>query len=215
MKQKSKRNPSIKLKLEKKGDFSLLNDTANTLIFVNSVFKGKENNINKYEPKPNYKNKSKIQYDPFIYKMIQNHNRKKWKSNLVYIISEFLTFEEILSLRLVCKLFNNGIENRYKFLKENILFTNNNKIHDKIRKEYKINNKKKNIILLNEITEGVDKSKITKKEKEINALLYNKRPTGNFSKKQLLITMLNNKNFMSIKSRVRNGEFFVPKNLKV
>jgi hypothetical protein len=65
MKQKSKRNPSIKLKLEKKGDFSLLNDTANTLIFVNSVFKRKENNINKYELKPNYKNKS-IQYDPFL-----------------------------------------------------------------------------------------------------------------------------------------------------
>jgi hypothetical protein len=147
--------------------------------------------------------------------MIQNHNRKKWKSNLVYIISEFLTFEEILSLRLVCKLFNNGIESRYKFLKENILFTNNNKIHDKIRKEYKINNKNKNIMLLNEMTEGGDKSKITKKEKEINALLYNKRPTGNFSKKQLLITMVNNKNFMSIKSKVRNGEFFVPKNLNV
>ena len=67
--------------------------------------------------------------------MIQSKNSKKWKQNIVFCISTFLTFEENLNLRLVCKLFNNGIINRYNFLKENIVFTNNNKIYEKKKKK--------------------------------------------------------------------------------
>ena len=213
MKQKAKRIPNSKLEIKKKKiDFSLLDSITNKLLLGDSPKIGEENNLTKYESKPKNKNKNKIQYDPIIFKMIQNHNSKKWKSNIVFCISEFLTFEESLSLRIVCKMFNSGIESRYLFLKENILFTNNNKIHEKIRKEYKIN-KKKNLILLNEIAEGQKNSQITRKEKEMNALLFNKRKTGNFSKKQLFITMVNNKNYMSIKSKLKKGEFSMPKNL--
>ena len=222
MKQKAKRDPRNKLKLEKKNvDLCLLNDITNTIFFNHESQNKKENttknNENRSKSKPKYKNKNKnkIQYDPIIFRMIQSHNRKKWNSNIVYIVSEFLTFEENLSLRLVCKLFNNGIEKRYQFLKENIVFTNNNKIHEKIRKEYKINNKKKNILLFNEIVEGDNKKKLTKKEKEINALLLNKRQSVNFSKKQMLINMINNKDFISIKSRIKSGELSVPHNLCV
>ena len=222
MKQKAKRNPYHKLTLEKKNvELCLLNDITNKLFFNNIENNNNEkenftkNKKDKSKSKPKYKNKNKIQYDPIIFRMIQRRNSKNWKSNIVYCVSEFLTFEENLSLRLVCKLFNNGIENRYEFLKENFVFTTNNKIHEKIRKEYKINNKKKNILLFNEIIEGTNKKKLTKKEKEINALLYNKRETGNFSKKQMLINMINNKDFYSIKSRVKSGELLVPNNLTV
>ena len=87
---------------------------------------------------------------------------KKWKSNIVYSVSEFLTFEENLSIRLVCKLFNNGIMMKYEFLKENILFSMDTKIHEKIRKEYKIDNKKKNITLINELVEENTDQEVTK-----------------------------------------------------
>ena len=219
MKSKAKRNPNGKLNIEKKNtDLHLLDDITN--IMQNK----KEHNTKKEEKSKNIKSdiefkskkrtKNKIKYDPIIFRMIQHKNKKKFNSNIIYCISLFLTFKENLSLRLICKLFNNGILNRYDFLKkENILFTTNNKIHEKIRKEYKIDNKKKDIMLFNELVEGTDKSKITKKEKEFNAIILNKRPIGNFSKKQLLINMINNKDYISIKSRIKSGDFSVPKNL--
>ena len=36
--------------------------------------------------------------------MIQSHNKKKWNINIVFSVSEFLSFEENLSIRLVCHL---------------------------------------------------------------------------------------------------------------
>jgi hypothetical protein len=168
----------------------------------------------KANKKPKQKNKKKIKYDPIVFRMIQSRNNKKWKLNIVFCVSEFLTFEENLYIRLVCHLFNNGIIMRYHFLKENILFSMDKKIHEKIRKEYEINNKKKNITLFNELVNENDKSDNKKKEKR-NSDIFGKRENGNFSKKQMLINMINNKNFVSIKYRVKNGEFFVPHNLFV
>ena len=223
MKQKPRRDENTKFKLEKKNaNLSVLNDISN-LFFIKDEkqcekeekTKNNKNNISYNDSKPKYKNKNKIKYDPIVFRMIQKRNSKKWKSNIVLCISEFLTFEENLSLRLVCKLFNNGIMTRYSFLKENIVFTTNNKIHEKIRKEYKINNKKKDLTLFNELVVGNDKKKLSKKEKEFNAIIFNKRETGNFSKKQMLINMINNKDFISIKSRVKTGEFSIPHNLNV
>ena len=225
MKQKPRRDENTKLKIEKKkANLSLVNDISNLLINKNVKLcekeeksKNNKKSISHNDSKPKHKNinENKIKYDPIIFRMIQNRNSKKWKSNIVFCISEFLTFEENLSLRLVCKLFNNGIMNRYDFLKENIVFTTNNKIHEKIRKEYKINNKKKDLTLFSELVEGNDKKKLTKNEKEFNAIIFNKRETGNFSKKQMLINMINNKDFISIKSRVKTGEFSIPHNLNV
>lgn len=221
MKQKPKRNSNSKFKIQKKNaDLILLNDETNYGLFnikdelVESKKKSKEY-TSKIKSKAKYKDKNKVKYDPIIFRMIQKRNSKKWKSNIVYCISIFLTFEENLFLRLVCKLFNNGILNRYGFLKENILFTTNNKIHEKIRKDYKINNKKKDLELLNELVEGTDRTKLTKKEKEFNAIILNKRESGNFSKKQKLINMINHKDFISIKSRIKTGEFTIPHNLYV
>ena len=223
MKSKAKRNPNNNLYLEKKNAYLLQsNDIANMIYNKKKEYTENEENSNKNISKnelisePKKRNKNKIKYDPIIFRMIQRKNIKKWKSNIVCCVSMFLNFEENLSLRLVCKLFNNGILNRYEFLKqENILFTTNNKIHEKIRKEYKINNKKKDIKLFNELVEGTDKTKITKKEKEFNDIILNKRPSGNFSKKQLLINMINNKDFISIKSRIKSGEISIPRNLCV
>ena len=83
MKQKAKRDPRNKLKLEKKNvDLCLLNDITNTIFFNHEGQNKKENNTknneNKSKSKPKYKNKNKIQYDPIIFRMIQSHNRKKW-----------------------------------------------------------------------------------------------------------------------------------------
>ena len=231
MKQKAKKTFISKIKGEKRNtDLSLLNDITNN-IYNNTnnnnnnkeKIKGKKEGHsssdlitkNKSKPKHKNKNKKKIKYDSIVFKMIQCRNNKKWKLNYVFCVSEFLTFEENLSIRIVCKLFNDGIIMRYRFLEENILFSMDNKIHEKIRKEYKINNKKKDIKLFNELVEGTDKTKITKKEKEFNAIILNKRPSGNFSKKQLLINMINNKDFISIKSRIKSGEISIPRNLCV
>ena len=162
----------------------------------------------------NFLSKNSDKYDSIVFKMIQCRNNKKWKLNYVFCVSEFLTFEENLSIRIVCKLFNDGIIMRYRFLEENILFSMDNKIHEKIRKEYKINNKKKNISLFNELINENDKNDNDIKQKR-NSDIFNKRENGNFSKKQMLINMINNKNYISIKYRVKNGEFSVPHNLFV
>ena len=214
MKQKArKKNKNTKLKIEKrKADLLLLND------ITNQIFNKKENTskdiITEPKDKSKSKNKKKIKYDPIVFRMIQSKNMKKWKSNIVYSVSEFLTFEENLSIRLVCKLFNNGIMMRYEFLKENILFSMDKKIHEKIRKEYKIDNKRKNIALINELVEeNMDQDKNNKGKRISNP--FNKKETGNFSKKQMLISMINNKDYISIKYRVKKGEFFVPYNLCV
>lgn len=214
MKQKARRkNKNTKLKIEKrKADLILLND------ITNQIFNKKENTskdiVTEPKPKSKSKNKKKIKYDPIVFRMIQSRNMKKWKSNIVYSVSEFLTFEENLSIRLVCKLFNNGIMMKYEFLKENILFSMDTKIHEKIRKEYKIDNKRKNITLINELVEeNMDQDKKNKGKRISNP--FNKREAGNFSKKQMLINMINNKDYISIKYRVKKGEFFVPYNLCV
>ena len=223
MKLKAKRNQNTKFNPEKKNsDLLFLKDITNERHNKKEQHSKKEEKSktdisnNESIPKSKNKTKNKIKYDPIVFRMIQNKNKKVFKPNIVYCISLFLTFEENLSLRLICKLFNSGILIRYDFLKnESFLFTTNNKIHEKIRKEYKINNKKNNLILFNELVEGTDKTKITKKEKEFNAIILNKRPTGNFSKKQILINMINNKDYISIKSRIKSGDFSIPKNLCV
>jgi hypothetical protein len=223
MKQKARKNLISKIKEEKKKtDLSLLNDITNCIFNnkeeekMNKDEKNTKSNdlSTKANKKPKQKNKKKIKYDSIVFRMIQSRNNKKWKLNIVFCVSEFLTFEENLYIRLVCHLFNNGIIMRYHFLKENILFSMDKKIHEKIRKEYEINNKKKNITLFNELVNENDKSDNNKKEKR-NSDIFGKRENGNFSKKQMLINMINNKNFVSIKYRVKNGEFFVPHNLFV
>ncbi len=229
MRQKAKKTFISKIKGEKRNtDLSLLNDITNNIYNNNKnkeeKIKGKKEehsssdlitkNKNKSNPKHKNKNKKKIKYDSIVFKMIQCRNNKKWKLNYVFCVSEFLTFEENLSIRIVCKLFNDGIIMRYRFLKEKILFSMDNKIHEKIRKEYKINNKKKNISLFNELINENDKNDNDKKQKRISDI-FNKSENGNFSKKQMLINMINNKNYISIKYRVKNGEFSVPHNLFV
>ena len=109
---------------------------------------------------------------------------------------------------------NDGIKNRYEFLKENIVFSMDKRLHEKIRKEYKIHTEKKKSLFSDLIGENIDEDNQIENGK-INNLLSSETETGNFSKKQLLIDMINNKYFISIKYRVKKGEFFVPNNLSV
>ena len=166
--------------------------------------------------KPNQKNKNKIKkikYDPFVFHMIQNRNMKKWKSNIVFCVANYMTFEECLSLRLVCKLFNNGIKNKYTFLESDILFSSDEKIFEKIRKEYNIKNKNnKDKILFKRLFEENENDKNEKKYEIYKDFEFNKREVSNFSKKNMLSNMIYNKCFMSIKYKTKKGELFVPKN---
>ena len=41
---------------------------------------------------------------------------------------------------------------------------------------------------------------------------FNKREVSNFSKKNMLLDMIYNKYYMSIKNKSKKGEFFMPKN---
>ena len=166
--------------------------------------------------KQNQKNKNKIKkikYDPFVFHMIQNRNMKKWKSNIVFCVANYMTFEECLSLRLVCKLFNNGIKNKYTFLESDILFSSDEKIFEKIRKEYNIKNKNnKDKILFKRLFEENENDKNEKKYEIYKDFEFNKREVSNFSKKNMLSNMIYNKCFMSIKYKTKKGELFVPKN---
>ena len=217
MKQKAKFRLNSKLILEKRNDYkiSALNDLTNKF-FSNEEQKKEKDKNNKTQniPKEKHKNKKKVKYDPIIFRMIQSHNKKKWNINIVFSVSEFLSFEENLLLRLVCHLFNDGIKNRYEFLKENIVFSMDKRLHEKIRKEYKIHTEKKKSLFSDLIGENIDEDNQIENGK-INNLLSSETETGNFSKKQLLIDMINNKYFISIKYRAKKGEFFIPNNLSV
>ena len=166
--------------------------------------------------KPNQKNKNKIKkikYDPFVFHMIQNRNMKKWKSNIVFCVANYMTFEECLSLRLVYKFFNNGIKNKYTFLESDILFSSDEKIFEKIRKEYNIKNKNnKDKMLFKRLFEENENDKNEKKYEIYKDFEFNKREVSNFSKKNMLSNMIYNKCFMSIKYKTKKGELFVPKN---
>ena len=215
MKQKAKRNLSNKFFMEKKNvdNFIVFKNISNKLMISNKD-NNKKDNISKNITKPKHQNKKKVKYDPIIFRMIQSHNKKKWNSNMVICVSIFLNFEENLYIRLVCKLFNEGIQKRYEFLKENIVFSMDKKIHEKIRKEYLINNKNNSIFDgLGE--ENNEKENENKSKRDSLSLLFNKNETGNFSKKQILISMINNKDYISIKYRVKKRELFVPHYLSV
>ena len=195
------------------------NKNENSIIIVNNK---KSDEITKPKSKSkdnkNKKKKNKkIKYDKYVLHMIQNKNMKKWKSNLVYCVSNYLSFEENLSIRLVCKLFNEGIKLRYDFLKTNMLFSSDEKLIEKIRIEYNIINKnKKDKILFKELFEDNNGDVFDKKEnneyKIYKDFEFNKREVSNFSKKNILCDMLYNKYYMSIKNKSKKGEFFMPKN---
>jgi len=217
MKKKAKSHLNSKITLEKKNDNRLLSlkDITNKLLSDEEQKKeGDKNNKTRNIAKAKNKNNKKIKYDPIIFRMIQSHNKKKWNVNIVFSVSKFLSFEENLSIRLVCHLFNDGIKNRYEFLKEDIVFSMDKRLHEKIREEYKIHHEKKKSLFSDLLGENIEEeNKIENNEKY--SLPCNEKETGNFSKKQLLIDMINNKYFISIKYRVKKGEFSIPNNLSV
>lgn len=193
-------------------------EKENLLIISNNNEKDemtKPKSLSKDDKNKKKKNK-KIKYDKYVLHMLQNKNMKKWKSNLVYCVSNYMTFEENLSLRLVCKLFNEGIKIKYDFLKTNMLFTSDEKIIEKIKIEYNIINKnKKDKITFKELFEDKEADLNNKKDNKYEIYKdfeFNKREVSNFSKKNILFDMIYNKYYMSIKNKSKKGEFFMPKN---
>ena len=207
MKQKANNNHLFnnKIYLQKKSsNFTVLTESYDD---KENQEKKKSDNIIKN------KKKKKVKYDPFVFRMIQSKNLKKWKSNYVICVAEFLTFEECLYIRLVCKLFNDGIKNKYDFLKSNMVFSSDEKIFEKIRKEYNIKNKNiKDKMLFKTLFEENENNKNEKKYEIYKDFEFNKREVSNFSKKNMLSNMIYNKCFMSIKYKTKKGELFVPKN---
>lgn len=224
MKQKAKNYINIENIEKKCSNIILINNLFQEHEKENDQINNKSNLLNKNSNiitklKQNSKNKNKIKkikYDPFVFHMIQNRNMKKWKSNIVYCVANYMTFEECLSLRLVCKLFNNGIKIKYDFLESDISFSSDEKIFEKIRKEYNIKNKNnKDKMVFKEIFEENGEKENDKKEKKYEIYKdfeFNKREVSNFSKKNMLSNMIYNKCFMSIKYKTKKGELFVPKN---
>ena len=130
---------------------------------------------------------------------------------MVNMFSYFLEFRENLQIRLVCKLFNDGIRSRYEFLKEDIMFSKDKKMHEKIRVEYKIINPKNDSILFSDdLNKNIENELFLEND---DLLFDDQNNSANFSKRQILINMLNNKDFYSIKYRSKNGQILVPKNL--
>ena len=225
MKQKVKNRYNHNHIMEKKcsnlvlmNDSIIENEKVNEDFNIDKIFDNKKANLNtnpQTKSKDKKKNK-KIKFDPFVFRMIQNRNMKKWKANIVYCVANYMTFGECLSLRLVCKLFNDGIKTKYDFLQSDILFSSDEKLFEKIRKEYNIINKSnKDKILLKELFDENLESDNNKKNKEYKIYKdfeFNKKEVSNFSKKNILSNMIYNRYFMSIKYKTKKGELFVPKN---
>lgn len=223
MKKKSSNAHHYSRHFEKKfGNIIIINDSQeknekekeddNINIKLNNI---KTNEITKPKSRSIIKNKKKkIKYDPFVFHMIQNKNKKKWKSNIVYCVANFMSFEECLSLRLVCKLFNDGIKMKYDFLQTDIVFSSDEKLCEKIRNEYNIiNQNKKDKMIFKELFE--DNGEDYRKDKDYQIYKdfeFNKREVSNFSKKNMLSNMIYNKYFMSIKYKTKKGEIYIPKN---
>ena len=223
MKKKSSNAHHYSRHFEKKfGNIIIINDSQeknekekeddNINIKLNNT---KINEITKPKSRSKIKNKKKkIKYDPFEFHMIQNKNKKKWKSNIVYCVANYMSFEECLSLRLVCKLFNDGIKMKYDFLQTDIVFSSDEKLCEKIRNEYNIiNQNKKDKMIFKELFE--DNGEDYRKDKDYQIYKdfeFNKREVSNFSKKNMLSNMIYNKYFMSIKYKTKKGEIYIPKN---
>lgn len=221
MKQKAK-NYINKENIEKKcSNIILINNSFQEHEKENEQINNNNNLLNKNSNiitklKQNSKNKNKIKkikYDPFVFHMIQNRNMKKWKSNIVFCVANYMTFEECLSLRLICKLFNDGIKIKYEFLNSDVLFSSDEKIFEKIRQDYNIinQNKKEKEIFKEIFNENTDEES-DKKNKIYKDFEFNKKEVSNFSKKNMLYNMIYNKYYMSIKYKTKKGEIFMPKN---
>ena len=223
MKQKSENVILHKHNIEKKNS---------NIVFINNSFNSEKGNHDKNinininnkkinekivpKSKPNNKNQiKKIKYDPYVFRMIQNRNGKKWKSNIVFCVANYLSFEECLLLRLVCKLFNDGIKLKYNFLESDILFSSDEKVFEKIRNEYCIKNKKKDKIIFKELFDENSQNFNNANDKDYQIYKdfeFNKNEVSNFSKKNILSNMIYNKYFMSIKNQSKNGKIFIPNN---
>ena len=223
MKQRTKPNNCLHL-TKKFSNLIIINDSdeenRTSKVDTNKNINNKKiNEITKPKSKSKNKNKNKrkkIKYDRFVFHMIQERNKKKWKVNIVYCVANYMTFEECLSLRLVCKLFNDGIKNKYDFLNTDMLFSSDEKIYEKIRKEYNITNKnKKDKNIFKELFEENNEEEKDKKNnnyKIYKDFEFNKREVSNYSKKHMLSDMIYNKYYMSIKYKTKKGELMLPKN---
>ena len=122
-----------------------------------------------------------------------NWKRKQKKNKTIYF-----SFNEKLQLRLTCKLFNRSILDKLPFLEKENLINMNKRYFNSLKEKYDISyRKKKNQYLF----------------LKSNSKLFDSSEKKCFSKKQTLIKLLNNHDYMIIKNRIKLGLLDIPKKL--
>lgn len=168
---------------------------------------------NKIENKNQKKLRSRkrIGFDPLIKKMIQHNNVKNIKKFMVLSFIEYLPFKEVLQLRKICTLFDSAIKDKFKFLTNKNLLIFTKRDFNKIKIEHKIDGYEQ---LLEENSNNQSSNEETK-------FIYNNvfnnetTPIKTFSKQQMFYKMVQNKEYASLKQKIRNGELKKPKNFYI
>lgn len=201
-----------------------------------------KNNSNKNQIKLNHVEVSKlcmphkkIKYCPLISKIL-NKNNKKLKNPIIYSFLEFLNFFEKIQTRIICKQWNRIIKEQHPFLnQENFIncvvgkSTNyigcnsqrNKKIYGTLG-SYKKTNRKSlasniNNSQVNISIENISYNNIqTIQNNNSSSYATNfgfENSDKKFSKKNVLVKLINSKYFNTIKSKVSLGEMTQSRNL--
>jgi hypothetical protein len=125
----------------------------------------------------------KVEYCPIIAKMLKNNNRK-FKKPILYVLMEFQTLPEKLSMRLVCKDWNEILKKNIQILQQENFMTRNN-----LSNRYKL---------------------LASSHKRLDIFANSDQK---FSKKKMLITCLNSKSFQTIKNKTCLRDITNSKNL--
>lgn len=155
--------------------------------------KGQPNHINKL----NITKSKQIKYCSFVSNMLSKNNKYKIKQPAVLTIIDYLNIYEQLEVRVVSKMFNDCVKNKLDFLNsENLMSRSKIKLHSsnykkELYKSYSMN--------MNDSTTNISFNQSEEK----------------FSRKKVLLNLISNKNFNTIKQRVELGRLTKSKNLQL
>ena len=156
----------------------------------------------------------KIKYCSLISGMIKKNNKMKNKISMIFSIIEFLSLHEKLNIRIVCKQWNEISKQilSHIFSKENYLnciINNNVSVPGAIR--------------LSPYKKRSESSSSTKKVQNLNLKnedkknyeneLYFENSNKKFSKRKVLVKLINSKNFNTIKNKISLGDLTKSRNI--
>ena len=132
--------------------------------------------------------------------MLQRKNQRKVKKFMIYSFLDFCTFKEKIALRLVCQNFNQCVMNVLDFLKtENFIAMSSYWLED-VRMKY---------------DESYRKRKPIRDMCNESVLFSSNHSQAKFSKKRILIKLLNAGDYQAIKKQKSLRRLLLPKSYSI